>query len=94
MCADEFERRQRESKGFLGFDLPFWGVSNVVNVTSGEHDEFLGYKKGLEKDDDVEKVVLDESPILHAKPGKFQHKLTRMTLKATCEPTPAYGTQV
>jgi len=65
-----------------------------MNVTSGEHDEFLGYKKGLEKNDDVEKVVLDESPILHAKPGNFQHKLTRMTLKATCEPTPAYSTQV
>lgn len=34
-----------------------------------------------------EKVVLDESPALHAKPGNFQRKLTRMTLKATCEPT-------
>lgn len=51
----------------------------------------MGIKKGWKEMMTLDKGVLDESPALHAKPGNFQRKLTRMTLKATCEPTtPSY----
>lgn len=47
-----------------------------------ENEQFLGYKKGLEGNDDVGNVVLDQSPAFHAKPRNFQCNLYDQ-LKAT-----------